>query len=99
MRQRATVKSQRWIPITLALRRGETIAHLVEVGTYESVLAAQVAVAVLDSVGIEGHIVTDNAGGAIPSLSPLSGGVRLLVRIEDEIDAVETLDTGDQTAP
>lgn len=68
------------------------MSHLVEVGTYESVLAAEVAAAVLDSVDIESHIVTDNAGGAIPSLSPLSGGVRLLVRQEDRVDAVETLD-------
>ena len=71
------------------------MSHLVEVRTYESVLAATVDAAVLDSVDIESHIVTDNAGGAIPSLSPLSGGVRLLVRIEDEIDAIETLDVED----
>lgn len=68
------------------------MSNLVELGSYESVLAARVAAAVLESVGIESHIVTDNAGGAIPSLSPLSGGVRLLVRAEDRIDAVETLD-------
>ncbi len=68
------------------------MSNLVELGTYESVLAARVAAAVLESVGIESHIVTDNAGGAIPSLSPLAGGVRLLVRAEDQIDAVETLD-------
>jgi hypothetical protein len=69
-----------------------TMSNLVEAGTYESVLAARVASAVLESVGIESHIVTDNAGGAIPSLSPLSGGVRLLVRDEDQVDAIETLD-------
>ena len=73
------------------------MSHLVEVCTYESVLAAQVAAAVLESVGIESQIVTDNAGGAIPSLSLLSGGVRLLVRNEDRQDAVETLDTGEPT--
>ena len=68
------------------------MSQLVEAGNYESVLAARVASAVLESVGIESHIVTDNAGGAIPSLSPLSGGVRLLVREEDQVDAIETLD-------
>lgn len=72
------------------------MSHLVEVGTYESVLAARVAAAVLDSVDIESYIVTDNAGGAIPSLSPLTGGVRLLVRVEDQVDAAETLDLGDE---
>jgi hypothetical protein len=69
--------------------------HLVEVGTYESVLAARVAAAVLESVGIESQVVTDNAGGAIPSLSPLSGGVKLLVREEELVDAIETLDVGE----
>jgi hypothetical protein len=68
------------------------MSQLVEVRTYESVLAAQIAAAVLESVGIESQIVTDNAGGAIPSLSPLSGGVRLLVREEDHTDARESLD-------
>ena len=74
------------------------MSHLVEIGTYESVLAARVAAAVLDSVDIESQIVTDNAGGAIPSLSPLAGGVRLLVRAEDEVDAKETLDLGNSAA-
>ena len=68
------------------------MSQLVEAGNYESVLAARVASAVLESVGIESHIVTDNAGGAIPSLAPLAGGVRLLVREEDQVDAIETLD-------
>ena len=71
------------------------MSHLVEVGTYESDFAARLASAVLEAVDIESHIVTDNAGGAIPSLSPLSGGVKLLVREEDQVDAIETLDIGD----
>ncbi len=64
---------------------------LAEVGRFLNVFEAQTAVAVLEVSGIEATVVTDNAGGALPSLSALSGGVRVLVRVEDVSDAREVL--------
>ncbi|MCZ7532868.1 MAG: DUF2007 domain-containing protein [Acidimicrobiia bacterium] len=60
---------------------------LAEIGRFLSVFEAKTAVAVLEASGIEATVVTDNAGGALPSLSALSGGVRVLVRAQDAADA------------
>jgi hypothetical protein len=54
-----------------------------EVASYASVFDARVAVAHLASEGIEASVVADNAGGAIPSLTALGGGARVLVRSDD----------------
>jgi hypothetical protein len=62
-----------------------------------SVFEARTACAVLESVGIDATVVTDNAGGALPSLSQLSGGVRVLVRENDAATAREVLAGDDET--
>jgi len=67
------------------------MADLVEAGRFMSEFEARTACAILETAGIDAKIVTDNAGGALPSLSPLSGGVRILVRVEDQQDAFDTL--------
>jgi hypothetical protein len=55
------------------------MTDIVEIASYGSAFAARAAVAHLESEGIKASVVTDNAGGAIPSMSNLSGGVRLVV--------------------
>ena len=54
-------------------------SELVTVATFPSVVQAQVAQGVLDEVGIESVIQSDNAGGMYPSLDAAA----LLVRSED----------------
>ena len=56
---------------------------IVEIASYGTTFAARAAVAHLESEGIKASVVTDNAGGAIPSMSNLSGGVRLVVSSDD----------------
>ena len=57
--------------------------------------AANTAKAYLETEGIQASVATDNAGGTIPSLTPLSGGVRLMVREEDADRAALILATID----
>lgn len=56
---------------------------IIELASYDTVFAAEIAEAQLTSEGITAKVVTDNAGGALPSLSPLSGGAKIIVRRED----------------
>jgi hypothetical protein len=56
---------------------------IVEIASYGTTFAARAAVAHLESEGIKASVVTDNAGGAIPSMSNLSGGVRIVVTSDD----------------
>ena len=70
---------------------------LTEAGRFMSVFEARTACAVLESAGIDAKVVTDNAGGALPSLSALSGGVRVLVRTEDADEARELLEVEAET--
>ncbi|MEN8239222.1 MAG: DUF2007 domain-containing protein [Actinomycetota bacterium] len=56
---------------------------IVEIATYGTTFAARAAAAHLESEGIRSSVVTDNAGGAIPSMSLLSAGVRLVVASGD----------------
>lgn len=56
---------------------------IIEIGRYSSEFEAQLALAYLESEGISGSMVTDAGGGALPNLTMLTGGVRLLVRSED----------------
>ena len=74
---------------------------LVEIASYSSTFGAKVAVAHLESLGIEATVATDNAGGAIPSMTGLGGGARVLVRAEDAERATEALasmDDADEAA-
>lgn len=63
----------------------------VEVAQFMNEMDARTAAAMLASIGIESVVVTDNAGGAFPSLSGLAGGVRLVVSRQDEAAALEAL--------
>jgi putative signal transducing protein len=60
---------------------------LVAVSTFRSIADAHVAKGILDEVGIESIIRSDNAGGMYPALA----GADLLVRAEDLEKAVEAL--------
>jgi hypothetical protein len=55
------------------------ISDLVAVATFRSTADALIAKGLLDEVGIESMVRSDNAGGMYPALA----GVDLLVRAED----------------
>ncbi len=71
------------------------MASLVEIASYSTTFGAKVAVAHLESLGIDATVATDNAGGALPSMTGLGGGARVLVREEDVDRAVEALESMD----
>ncbi|GJM43664.1 MAG: hypothetical protein DHS20C21_05060 [Gemmatimonadota bacterium] len=58
--------------------------------TFTSEMDANVAQSVLMAAGIESHIMTDDAGGALPGLQ-IERGVKLFVRAADEAQAREAL--------
>ncbi|MEX2179495.1 MAG: DUF2007 domain-containing protein [Gemmatimonadaceae bacterium] len=60
--------------------------------TYGDELSARMAASALEANGVPAHVSTDNAGGAIPSLS-LGFPVRLIVLATDADIAREILDT------
>jgi hypothetical protein len=60
---------------------------LVRVSVFPSVADAQIAQGVLDGVGIESLIQSDNAGGMYPALDAAA----LLVRSEDVAAAADAL--------
>ena len=62
-------------------------AELVSVASFRLVAEAEIAQGILDEVGIESMIRSDNAGGMYPAL----GGADLLVRAEDVDKANEAL--------
>lgn len=64
-----------------------TPSDLVVVSTFRSTPDAQIAKGILDEVGIESMIRSDNAGGMYPAIS----GAELLVRTEDVHKATEAL--------
>ena len=65
--------------------------EVTEVASYGSMFGAKVAAAHLESLGISATIVTDNAGGAFPSMTGLASGARLIVPAEDAERAKEAL--------
>jgi len=72
------------------------MSDIVEIGSFGTTFEAKTASAHLASEGIKSSVVTDNAGGAIPSMSMLEGGVRLVVPSEDAQRARDVLSTIDQ---
>jgi len=66
------------------------MTDVVEVARYSSEFAAQTALVHLKSEGINASLVTDNAGGAFPSLTMLSGGVRLVV-LKSDVEAAQAV--------
>ncbi|GMQ94022.1 MAG: hypothetical protein BMS9Abin12_1504 [Acidimicrobiia bacterium] len=59
------------------------MSDIIEIARYSSEFAGRTALAHLQSEGITAQMLTDDAGGAIPSLTMLTGGVRVVVRAED----------------
>ena len=66
--------------------------NLIAVSTFRSMADAHVAKGILDEVGIESIIRSDNAGGMYPALA----GADLLVRTEDAEKALEALHRRDR---
>ena len=64
-----------------------TSSDLAIVSTFRSTADAQIAKGILDEVGIESIIRSDNAGGMYPAIS----GAELLVRAEDVARANDAL--------
>lgn len=62
-------------------------AELISVATFRIVAEAEIAQGILDEVGIESMIRSDNAGGMYPALA----GAALLVRAEDVDKANDAL--------
>ena len=62
-------------------------AELIVVSTFRSEVEAQVAKGILDEVGIESMIRSDNGGGMYPGV----GTAELLVRTEDVERAADAL--------
>ncbi len=67
------------------------MSDIVEIASFASSFEAKTASAHLAAEGITSSVVTDNAGGTIPSMSMLEGGVRLIVRTEDAERAKDVL--------
>lgn len=67
------------------------MTDVVEIATFGTTFEARTAAAHLKSEGIRSSVVTDNAGGAIPSMSLLEGGVRLVTTAEDADRARDVL--------
>lgn len=70
-------------------RKGRAMksAHLVSISTFPSTADAQIAKGILDEVGIESMIRSDNVGGMYPGIM----GADLLVRTEDAEQAARAL--------
>jgi hypothetical protein len=68
----------------------ESDQELVIVQRFTSAMFAEEAKGYLESNDIDAIVITDDAGGAIPSLGLASGGARLLVRADD-VDAARAL--------
>jgi hypothetical protein len=60
--------------------------------TFANEVEAHVAQAVLDANGIDSYLMRDDAGGMMPWLQWLHP-IRLVVREEDSIDAMELLNS------
>jgi hypothetical protein len=63
------------------------VSELVAVSTFRSMADALIAKGILDEVGIESMVRSDNAGGMYPALA----GADLLVRADDVERAHEAL--------
>jgi hypothetical protein len=69
------------------------MSDIVEIASFGTTFEARTASAHLASEGIKSSVLTDNAGGTIPSMSQLEGGVRLVTRSEDAQRARDILNT------
>ena len=80
------------IPRRLAPVVVKIMSDIAVVATFRSTADAQVAQGILDEVGIESMIRSDNAGGMYPALSHAD----LMVRIEDVDSAYQALNRSRQ---
>jgi len=62
-------------------------SELVSISTFRSTADAQIAQGILDEVGVQSMIRSDNAGGMYPAMS----GAELLVKAEDARKAAAAL--------
>ena len=62
--------------------------ELITVSTFRSIADAQIAKGILDEVGVESLVRSDNAGGMYPALDSAD----LLVRAEDVEKATDALE-------
>lgn len=69
------------------------MADIEEVASFSFAFDAEIAVAHLAEEGIEAFMSADDAGGVLPSMSGLGGGVRVLVRREDAARARMALES------
>lgn len=67
------------------------MSDITEIARFSTEFEARMALARLKAAGIDAKIVSDDAGGAFPSLTMLAGGVRVLVRAEDAEAATKVL--------
>jgi hypothetical protein len=64
---------------------------LVEVGQYDSVIAADLAKATLESSGIPAVLIDRGIAQIYPGATYAFGGIKLMVRVEDAKEAAEIL--------
>jgi hypothetical protein len=69
---------------------------LVEVGQYDSVIAADLAKASLESSGIQAILINKGIAQIYPGATYAFGGIRLMVRAEDAQAATEILSLKDE---
>jgi Putative prokaryotic signal transducing protein len=68
------------------------VDDIIEIATFGTAFEARAAAAHLASEDIRASVLTDNAGGTIPSMSLLEGGVRLVVTAADAERARKVLE-------
>lgn len=73
------------------------MSDIVEIARFSSEFEAQMSQARLISQNIDAKIITDNAGGTLPSLTMLASGARIYVRAEDAERAVNVLADREET--
>ena len=80
------------------MRVGQMDSELVVIRTFPNAFAAELAKSALEAADIDSLVQADDAGGVQPGLWPGTGGVKLLVRVEDALRADQVLGA-DATAP
>lgn len=65
--------------------------NLVEVGQYDSVIAADLAKASLESFGIQAMLIDRGIAQIYPGATYAFGGIKLMVRAEDAKEAADIL--------
>jgi Putative prokaryotic signal transducing protein len=69
------------------------MSDIEQIASFSNSFDAELAIAHLASEDIEAFMTSDDAGGVLPSMSGLGGGVRVLVRRDDAARARLALDS------